>query len=152
MNYQSSSIPAQHFPKNGILKVSQINSTTSRISKLVQSPAQVSIYSIDQVTDQDIAEETDTTKAVNSSNWKRKYNANVVRRQGIPLANRSANVEHKRTTFSNINNRTKPYSMKMQRNMRLISMSCFLPFSPKCWERAGYSSAHRGKVYYTKVQ
>ena len=24
-------------------------------------------------------------------------------------------------------------------------------FRPKCWERAGYSSAHRGKVYFTKV-
>ena len=24
-------------------------------------------------------------------------------------------------------------------------------FRQKCWERAGYSSAHIGKVYYTKV-
>ena len=30
-------------------------------------------------------------------------------------------------------------------------MSCFCLFPPKCWERAGYISAHRGKVYYTKV-
>ena len=27
----------------------------------------------------------------------------------------------------------------------------FCLFPQKCWERAGYSSAHRGKVYYTKV-
>ena len=38
-----------------------------------------------------------------------------------------------------------------KKNMVLICMSCFCLFSQKCWERAGYSSAHRGKVYYTKV-